>query len=385
LRRLAALAAATAVVVAALGAPTAEASPTIQKGIYDDAQILYGNPDKVFPMLQQMGTQVIRVNLWWGGPNGVAKRRPANPASPTDPAYGWDTYDRTVRYAQLYDMQVIFTVVGTPSWANASAGWNYAPTRMADLQSFVTAAAKRYSGKTKDATGATIARVSKWIAWNEPNNPVFLRPQFVKRGAAWAMQSPITYASMCNAVVKGVKSVYVSNKVACGVTSPRGNNQPGTLRSSVSPLAFMRAMKNAGAAGFDAYAHHPYYGFPTETPNTPPPPAKRGAPPTASTLGNFADFTRELARVYPGKRIWITEYGYQTNPPDTLFGVTPGKQALYMKQAWTKLSANQKVDMMIWFLLRDEERVGSGWQSGLYYANGKAKPARATFSGLGFS
>ena len=27
-------------------------------------------------------------------------------------------------------------------------------------------------------------------------------------------------------------------------------------------------MKRAGATGFDAYAHHPYYGGPTETPAT---------------------------------------------------------------------------------------------------------------------
>jgi hypothetical protein len=368
--------------VALAGASGAEASPTIQKGIYDDTQILYGNPDKVFPSLQRLGTQVIRVNLWWGGPNGIARRKPANAANPADPAYSWDTYDRTVRYAFAYGMLPIFTVLGTPSWANASAGWNYAPTKASDLQAFVTAAAKRYSGAYKDAAGAPIGRVARWIAWNEPNNPVFLRPQFVKSGAAWVMQSPKTYATICNAVVKAVKSVNASNKVACGVTSPRGNNEPGTLRSSVSPLAFMRAMKNARAAGFDAYAHHPYYGFPSETPNTPPPPGKRGVAPTAVTLGNFEVFTKELQRVYPGKRIWITEYGYQTNPPDTFFGVTPARQALYMKQAWAKLAASPKVDMMVWFLLQDEERIGSGWQSGLHYVSGKSKPSRAVFSSL---
>ena len=53
-----------------------------------------------------------------------------------------------------------------------------------------------------------------------------------------------------------------------------------------------------------------------------------------------------------------------------------------MQQAWTKLAANPKVDMMIWFLLRDEARVGAGWQSGLFTATGVAKPARATFLGL---
>ena len=45
----ASLLAAAAFVAALVGASTAQASKYIQKGIYDDAQILYGNPDKVVP------------------------------------------------------------------------------------------------------------------------------------------------------------------------------------------------------------------------------------------------------------------------------------------------------------------------------------------------
>ena len=315
-------------------------------------------------------------------PNGVARRRPTNAANPADPAYDWATYDRTVRYAFAYKMAPIFTVIGTPAWANASAGWNAAPTNPADLQAFVKAAARRYSGTYKLPDGTNAGRVARWIAWNEPNNPVFMKPQFVRSGTRWVIQSAIDYARICNAVVKAVKSVSSSNKVACGVTSPRGNNQPGTVRSSVAPLAFLRSMKLAGARGFDAYAHHPYYGYPSETPNTKPPPGKRGQPPTAVTLGNFEVLTKELARLYGNMRIWVTEYGYQTNPPDRLFGVSPALQALYMKQAWTKLAANPKVDMMIWFLLQDEPRIPAGWQSGLYTAAGARKPSREIFERL---
>ena len=137
-------------------------------------------------------------------------------------------------------------------------------------------------------------------------------------------------------------------------------------------------MKNAGATGFDAYAHHPYYGYRTETPLTPPPPGKRGVAPTAVTLGNFEQLTTELQRVYPNMRIWVTEYGYQTNPPDPLFGVTLKNQALYMRQAWLKLVANPKVDMMIWFLLKDQPDL-SGWQSGLMTVDGRLKPSFAAY------
>ena len=40
------------------------------------------------------------------------------------------------------------------------------------------------------------------------------------------------------------------------------------------------------------------------------------------TLGNFEALTKELARLKLNVRIWVTEYGYQTNPPDRLFGVS---------------------------------------------------------------
>ena len=42
----------------------------------------------------------------------------------------------------------------------------------------------------------------------------------------------------------------------------------------------------------------------------------------AITLGNFDALVTELNRLYRNMRIWITEYGYQTNPPDGFSGVT---------------------------------------------------------------
>jgi hypothetical protein len=382
LRKALVVLAAASFVAALVTAPTASASRFIKKGIFDDAQILYGNPDKVFPLLRESGSQVIRVDLWWGGANGVARRRPARPADPADPAYDWATYDRTVRYARDYGQLPIFTVIGTPSWANASRGWNAAPTSISDLRAFVTAAARRYSGTYRLPDGTTMGRVANWIAWNEPNNPVFLKPQFVRSKDKWVIQSAKDYARICNTVVRAVKTVNTRSKVACGVTSPRGNNQPGTARSSVSPLAFLRAMELAGAGGFDAYAHHPYYGYPAETPNTKPPLGKRGQPPTAVTLGNFEALVREVTRLYGNMRIWVTEYGYQTNPPDRIFGVTQTKQALYMRQAWEKLKTNPRVDMFIWFLLRDEQRVSAGWQSGIFTVGWVRKISRETFEAL---
>jgi hypothetical protein len=368
---------------ALLGAQAASASRYLQLGIFDDAQINYGNPDKVFAQLKQLRTQLIRVNLNWGGPTGVAKRKPVNPMNPNDPAYDWSVYDRTVFFAQQSGMKVVFSILATPPWANGAKGINVVPTSGLDLERFAVAAARRYSGSFKTTDGRTIPPVRQWLAWNEPNNPAFLRPQFKKVNGKDVIQSAIDYAKICNAIVKGVKKTTVgASKVACGVTGPRGNNNPNSSRPAVSPLPFLRAMKKAGAKGFDAYAHHPYYGAPRETPSTPPPPGIHGNAATAITLGNFNLLVREVTRLYGNKRMWITEYGYQTNPPDRIFGVSFVNQARYLTEAYGIAKRNPRVDMFLWFLLRDERRGAEGWQSGLLTASGAKKPSFAAFQKL---
>jgi hypothetical protein len=357
--------------------PAAGASRYLQLGLFDDTQFNYGNPDRVFPVLKQLRTQVIRVDLVWGGANGVAKRRPVNPMNPNDPAYDWVVYDRTVQFAQANGIKVMFSIIGTPPWANAAKGWNAAPTNAADLRAFAVAAATRYSGKYAGPDGKVLPRVSSWVAWNEPNNPVFMRPQYVRSGSTWVIQSARDYARICNAIVAGIHSAK-GGKVACGVTAPRGNNNPNSGRASVSPVAFLQALKKAGAKGFDAYAHHPYYGSPTETPSTKPPQGARGQAPTAVTFANFEVLTKVLTKLYGNMRVWVTEYGYQTNPPDKFFGVTYANQARYLTQAVALARAHPRIDMFLWFLLEDEVRP-EGWQSGLMTSGGAKKPSFPAF------
>jgi hypothetical protein len=121
----------------------------------------------------------------------------------------------------------------------------------------------------------------------------------------------------------------------------------------------VRALKAAGLDRFDAYDHHPYGRG--EAPGAPP------AGHSQITLANIGDLTDEVARLWAPKRLWIGEYGYETNPPDNSFGVSPTLQAEYVPQAYGLARANPSVDLMIWFLLRDEKKP-AGWQSGFLTA-----------------
>jgi hypothetical protein len=364
----------------AASARPAHASRYLRVGLYDDASSLFGG-SAAYGVMQQLHVQELRITLSWGGTNGVAKTRPASPDDPADPAYDWSMYDEAVRQAAQAGIHVMFSILWTPRWANGGKAPNTAPKKATDLEAFAVAAATRYSGSYV-ANGATLPAVRDWTAWNEPNNPVFLRPQYRRVGKKWKVQSAIDYARICNAVYTGIHSLpYSSERVACGVTAPRGNNNPSSSRPSVAPIAFLTAAKKAGLKNFDAWAHNPYYSRPTETPESKPV-TSNGAAPTAVILGNLPVLIRQVTHLYGNKRIWITEYGYQTKPPDPILGVSYARQAAYLTDAFDIARRNRHIDVMLWFLLQDEPRL-SGWQSGLLTTAGKQKPAFAAFAALG--
>ena len=347
-------------------------------GLYDPVQPI-ADPDKTFPTLVNLRVQIIRANLDWGQ-TVAARTRPLHPTDPADPAYDWSFYDRLVLNAAKNKIQVLFTIYGTPRWANGTKkGLNRAPRQLLFLKQFAFAAAKRYSGTYKRSDDVVLPAVRKWLAWNEPNNPVFLAPQWAKINKKHYTQvAAKVYAGICRSIYQGVHQTKLTKEVvACGATDPRGNNAPKSRRPSTSPLAFLAALKKFGLkkSQFDVYAHHPYYGRPTESPTTKPKDR------TSVTLANIGDMTKLLSKLYGNKKLWITEYGYQTKPPDKAFGVTWVKQAQYLTKAYAIARKNPRITMMLWFLLRDEGRLG-GWQSGFFTIGGKKKPAYDAFRRL---
>ena len=61
-----------ALAVALLCVPTAGAARGMLVGLLDEAA-LYDEPTSVFPLMEQARTQVLRLNLYWGGSIGVAR------------------------------------------------------------------------------------------------------------------------------------------------------------------------------------------------------------------------------------------------------------------------------------------------------------------------
>jgi hypothetical protein len=339
-------------------------------GFYDDAQV-YGRTDWAFSQLRSLRTGIVRITIDW---TKVAPRRPAKPANPADPAYNWTAVDNVVSQAGLNKVRILAAIYGTPRWAGPAK--NQKPRDVIDLRLFAYAAARRYGG-TYRVGDQVLPRVRYWLAWNEPNNPVFLRPQWKLFRGKWRPQSALDYAKICSAVWAGIHATRIPGlKVACGATGPRGNDAPRSSRPSTSPLVFLTWLRRVNLKRFDAYAHHPYYGSRFERPTTVPRTNK------AVTLGNIGVLIKQLNRLYGrGKRLWITEYGYQTRPPDRSFGVAYLSQANYVHQAFAIARKTRRIDMLVWFLVRDEQRL-SGWQSGVLSASGARKPAFRAFQTL---
>lgn len=333
-----------AVLLLALCAGRAAASPYVQFGVQDDAWILTGpgTLDSRLDMLAKLGPDVVRVTLRW---DQVAPTRPAHPVDPTDPAYRWTAYDALFAGLRSRGIGAVVTLWGTPAWANGGAAPNRFPVSSSSLASFAAAAAHRYPW------------IHRWTVWNEPNLPLFARPV-----------SPRIYTTrLLNPTYAALKAASRANIVAGGVTSPRQG-------SGISPVAFLRGMA-AAHARLDVYAENPYPLRPHESPTSGG--CMRCAEYTMATLPKLvADVGRYFG---PRTRIWLTEWGYNSKPPSTWLGVSNALQARYMAEGARRAYAMPKVDLLIHFLVRDEPDA-SRWTSGLFTAQGVAKPSLRAFS-----
>ena len=305
-------------------------------GIQDDAWLMFG-PGALtqrVATLQGLGVHLVRFTLRW---DQIAPTQPAAATNPADAAYKWGQYDAVLRALHAAGIPALVTLYGAPAWANGGHAPNWLPQR--GFADFAYAAARQFPW------------VHLWTIWNEPNGRTFSVPV-----------SPRLYVQrLLNPAYAQLHSASGANRVAGGVTSPRAT------ASGMSPLAFMQGMR-AAHARLDAYAQNPY-------------PVTRGETPFHSpcahcavmTMANLDAIRADVTRYFGSHAaLWLTEYGYQTNPPDRLLGVSLALQAKYIAEAALRVWQEPDTTVLIHFLVRDEPSLG-GWQSGLLTAQGTPK------------
>jgi hypothetical protein len=334
-------------------------------GFQDDPTLRWG-ADRAAMLVRARGAgaTVIRTTVAWAQ---AAPRRPAQPSDPFDPAYRLDDVDELARTAERLGMELLISIWGTPAWANGGEKPNRPPSNLRDLEDFAHALADRYSGRHPGYPPVRLFSV-----WNEPNLEQFLAPQYDARGRS---VSPRIYAGLAAAVYNGVKAGNPHALVAIGETSAHGRDVPSRdrIQDSHSPARFAHLLAEVRPrVRFDAWAQHPYPPRPTLAPTA------RVRWPTVG-LSDLGRFDRALD-VWFHRRdvpIWITEYGHETRPADSL-GISLGLQARYASAALRLAAASPGVRMFVWFVFHDQQ--DNPWQSGLIAGDGRAKPALAAFS-----
>jgi hypothetical protein len=379
-------------------------NPTI---LQDDAELLHRSTARVradMRTLRRLGVDWVRLTAGWSviAPAPGARRAPHFDA--TDPAAyppgAWAQLDRAVRLARAAGLQVLIDIAfWAPRWATS------APSRPRDRQRtgidpaaygrFAKAVARRYSGDYGDIPGAIAFSV-----WNEPNFGAFLLPQWVRRGSALYVASAHRYRAMLYAAVPAIRQEAPAALVLIGgLAATALGSGPPTSRG-VPPLQFLRELACVdqrlqpldrpecrdfkGLPG-DAFSLHPY--------STGMAPWQHDPDPDDVPVADLHRLTRLLARLHRQGRtesalpVLLTEYGYETNPPDPTQTVSPAQQARYLVAAQRIARATPGVRGWPQILLRDLGPVAgargrarwSDFQTGLLYADGQPKPAFRAF------
>jgi hypothetical protein len=402
----------------------ASARSTQLSVIQDDAKVIASGDQTRAATLDEMrglGADVIKISISWRDLAGGGK--PSNPDDPNAyPAAKWAPYDSSVQGAVARGLGVFLNVNGpAPDWASKGGAGTTRPNA-SEFGHFARAVGTRYSGTFVPAGGTTPApapgggstpapcivpplcgsafasqsgalpAVKLWSIWNEPNLPVFLLPQRSSTKSHYPV-SPAIYRNLYRAAYGGLAATgHGKDTILLGELLPVGKSSK-TPRSSIRPLEFLREVacvdrryhaykgnsaKIRGCTGFKAIpisgiAHHPYAlaGGPTKRP----PSSDDVTIGTLSRLTKVADRLRARGRFSGPRRppLWLTEFGVQTDPPDYLFGAPIKRVPTYLGMSERLAEHSSRVYSYSQYPLVDD-RTTSGFQSGLRFNNGNAKP-----------
>ena len=356
----------------ALFAAGAHASPTQLSVFEDDHVLLDSGPAAravALDEIQALGATTVRVLVNWSrlAPATTAKRRPA--VDLDDPAsYGdWSSLDDIVAGAAGRGLTVLLTPTGPgPRWASQCARPpanrpGICMPRVSDFAHFVHALGVRYPG------------VTAWSFWNEPNHKSSLFPQVIRGRYVGAQR----YRALALAAFAALRATgHTRDLLLLGETAPVGGSR------AIPPLDFYKALlcmtcRSRPHFAISGIAHHPYTSGAIAGPAFV---GSRGDV-TISSLGRLTRLLDRAARlgIVPRRTpLYLTEFGFQTRPPDP-FGVTLARQAEYLNWADWIAYRNPRVAAVGQYELRDDPTPG-GFNTGLRFASGKPKPALAAYA-----
>jgi len=411
--------------------------PYLASMFQDDDHLLYNTDVKVsrtLDQLERLGVNQIRATVLWKAiaPNPTATTAPVgfqagDPAS--YPAGVWAPYDRLVQQAAARGITVDFDLTAPgPLWAMAQKppaakyADHWSPSAQAYGQ-FVTAAGTRYSGRyTPPGASTPLPRVSFWSIWNEANQQGWLTPQWQSVQGQPVMESAALYRDYADAAYAALTRTghsTATDTILVGELAPEGSARPTyDYRDAIPPLPFLRGLycvdagyrpltgpaataigcplggeeskfvaAHPGLFRATGFGHHPYSFFLA--------PSASMADPGFAPLANLGRLERELDAIFSTYGVshqlplYLTEYGYETYPPNPWRGVSLRLQSLYLNEAQYMAWRDPRVRTMSQFLLYDalpdssfppgSQKYWSTFQTGLRFAGGRPKPSLGSY------
>ncbi|HET9676264.1 MAG TPA: hypothetical protein VFP21_02010 [Solirubrobacterales bacterium] len=352
--------------VAAVGAKAAPARPLVT-GISN----VYSNEAAAFDHVRATGSTTVLSPLRWSVIAPAQQPAGWNPEDPADPHYEWRFFDDWVTRAVQAGLTPIFDVRGAPPWAERCrrvSGEAVCNPDPAALAAFTRAAVRRYSGNFRG-----LPHVRYWQGLNEPNLSLFFEPQY----EGDALVSPDLYRTLLDAFYGAVKSVDPSNLVIAAGLGPIA-----VPRFTIGPMTFARKLlcmtgtnerprpaSPGCVVNFDIFDIHPYTtGGPTHEGghNN----VEMGDVWKLQTLLAAADKAGHINSAFKRTPLWITEMGWDSNPPD------PGGLPMKIEKQWIAESLYESwrwgVSNFMWYSLDDfppEPKLpfSETLQTGLYF------------------
>jgi hypothetical protein len=379
---------------AALWAPgTALASSTQLSLLQDDRELFDeagGDPAVAMREIRDLGVDVIRTNVnFYRVYRGMTQRRKPSGFTTSDPnetQYDWGKVDRIVTLARANGIKLLLTVTGPgPYWTSERPSRCRSPRictfrpKAREFGAFTAAVAKRYRG-----------RVDYYSLYNEPNLYTWITPEATRTRFGRVETAGVIYRKLWRA---GYSSI------ARHDSARRGRVLFGEVAAISSPLPMMYAALCLDSRGrpftgrlralhgcrgrvsrlnVGGFAIHPYnqgafFGPQQRTKN-------KAALPLAHMprMHRLISRAARRGRIPGGRGIYITEFGYQTRPPDRdRLALSPPRQAIAINESDRLFYSDRRVKMVSQYELFDDPKH-SAFNTGLRFprsTGGARKPS----------
>lgn len=377
-------------IISALAIPSAATASSSQLSMMQDDRRLFGQPGEdpadVMREIRSLGVDVIRTNVIYNRVYRTSSDRtkPAGfvTSDPNSPHYDWRRTDRLVDLARANGIRVLMTITTpgpffsttAPSRCRANPCTVAPKTR--EFGDFAAAVAKRYSG-----------RVDYWSLGNEFHlNKLWLTPRFKRSGRTRYDFAAAVY-----------RKLWLAGYKAIARNDPRRRKRVlfGETAAIASPLPFLRAALCLDSKGrslrgklarlqgcrgrvaklnIAGFAHHPYNQGGNGTPR------QRTRRKSALPMAHMPRLYKLMSQAVRRKRIprrrgvYITEFGFQTRPPDQFSNVSLAEQAKYINESDRLFFGDRRIKAVNQYELSDPPELFE-FNMGLRFTNGVKKPS----------